>query len=383
MDEVILWRRRENLAVAVMLIAMPLLTLGLVAWMVPGEGADGLGTLLQVMWEEDPVNLVGLLVLGVVAIASMPFLRRYEQRARLRVGANGIRFESGLGGWIGQLLERGWPLYWDGVDEAVLHAGPQGRNWMLSLKGRDGRMRQLRLEAWRTPGDADSVLRPRWQRVRQEELQRLLSSHPVLRWVQAAGVPVSLSERAPRVGLGTAGSVDLTIVPQGRFAIGALAALGGYGLVDGFVLQTWGYAASVPWHWLAAGGVVAALLTGAVLARSRLPLAERAGLVLLIAGAGVLAAYPGSLRINALTDVAGPVTVEYHLEQGGRLEASGADRPTLVAPIDAPFWAAQSPGSRWELELSHGALGFWQYRREPLLEHIRNHYQSRDNVPGD
>jgi hypothetical protein len=48
--------------------------------------------------------------------------------------------------------------------------------------------------------------------------------------------------------------------------------------------------------------------------------------------------------------------------------------PALYAPISREFWAGQRIGTSWDIELRHGGLGIWQYRRASLLEHIHDYH---------
>ncbi|MDD3610161.1 MAG: hypothetical protein PHI49_10470 [Halothiobacillaceae bacterium] len=377
MEELVFRRRQANKALLGMTLIISLLPLWLTlaAWLIQGKALATLPGLILEGLAEKPQMPVFFVLATVGLLISLPLMLRYQRDARLRLDTQGITLESGLGGWLGRQLEKSWPLAWNQIEQAVLHAGPQRREALLSLLSTDGNRRQVHITHWQSERTTHETIPLQWSALTMDDLGRLRASHPLLRRFEQVGVPVTISETPPRTKLGPAQSSDLTQVPEAAFVIVLMAMLATYALVDSTAFASWGYVQSAPWPWLGASAVGLALLVYPLLARSRLHKIEATALVLLLALCTLIAAYPAALRINAFTDADGPIKVEYQLENGGRLvPLAHDDAPVLIAPIDAGFWSAQKIGNHWELELSQGALGFWQYRRNQILEQVRDYY---------
>lgn len=378
MDEMIFLRRKPPLGLVGLLVGLPfVLAVGIMPLLVGMESGEILSGMISDLLE-DPFHLYlfggTLLVTGF----ALPFQLRYEKNAKLVLDAQGVRLRSGFGGRLGRYLERGWPLAWQDIDRAVLSPGPQNKVMELLLIGRDGKRRKIRPEAWRAARDPQRSIPLHFRGLTLADLQAALKTQPLLRQLQAAGVDVEIGGNRLRAELpGT----DLTRVPQAVLAIGLLALLGAYGLIDGFIIADYAYAGTLPWDLFFIIGASAALLVFPLLWSSELAKAEAIGLFLMVGLAGGLAAYPGALRINALTDDEGPRVIEYRLESSGRLLADHPAIPALFAPINHDYWLAQERGSRWEIQLYHGGLDFWQYARKPLLADVQAYYerQARDS----
>lgn len=378
MDEMIFLRRKPPFGLIGLLIGPPLvLAAGIMPLLVGLDSGDMLSGMIDDLLE-DPFQLYffagALLVVGVM----LPFQLRYEKNARLVLDAQGVRLRSGFGGRMGRYLERGWPLAWQDIDRAVLTPGPQNKVMELLLIGRDGKRRKIRPEAWRAARDPQRSIPLHLRGLTLADLQAALKTQPLLRQLQAAGVDVEVGVHRLQTELpGT----DLASVPQAVIAIGLLALLGAYGLIDGFIIADYAYVDTLPWSLFFIIGVSAALLVFPLLWSSELAKAEAVGLFLMVGLAGGLAAYPGALRINALTDDEGPRVIEYRLEPTGWLLADQPAIPALFAPINHDYWLAQESGSRWEIQLYRGGLDFWQYARKPLLADVQAYYERQARDP--
>lgn len=164
---------------------------------------------------------------------------------------------------------------------------------------------------------------------------------------------------------------------RNRLALGCMilmAVLALYALIDGVLLPGDHYAATTPYLGLAATGLLMTAVAVAVLRRAAIPASESAGLAILLGVCMALAASPGILRLNALTDTDGGRHYMYTLTANGTLEPVKDDLPVLKQPIDAGFWRAQTVGSRWRFEMRKGMFGFWQYNSRPLMDDIRLYY---------
>jgi len=143
-----------------------------------------------------------------------------------------------------------------------------------------------------------------------------------------------------------------------------------YALLDGVYWPGDNYAEDLPYSLFLVAGVVASLVAGIALRYTILPVMEAAGIALVFGIAMALAAVPGALRINGMTDETGSTTHTYVLREKGVLEPEQADLPIIEQPVYAPFWQDQPIGSTWEFKLRKGMLGFWQYDSRTVLEQI-------------
>jgi hypothetical protein len=150
-----------------------------------------------------------------------------------------------------------------------------------------------------------------------------------------------------------------------------------YALGDTFVAGNESYADTPPYPYFIAAGILAAMAAALWLRRARVPVAESLGVALLFGGALGAAAYPGALRVNALTDREGLRNYEYQLAPDLTLSPLSAGLPRLAFPRDADYWAHFKAGSVHTLELRHGGLGFYQVNMQPVIEAMREFYKGQ------
>ncbi|XSG85700.1 MAG: hypothetical protein ACPW60_03035 [Methylohalobius sp. ZOD2] len=373
MNEITFLRRKSPLAFTVMLNLLPILLLAL-GFPLLGIDFEDTGPRLIEELTKDPWQLLLLGGSGVAAVAIYPFQRRYENSARLFMDAQGIRFSSGLPAWLGRQLECDWPLSWNEVKGAILHPGVQRNAMELILTGRDGKRRRIRPEMWRASSDREKYIPLRPHRLTRDDLQAALIKHLLLRQVRAAGIPVEIAARPPTKVRGS----DLTKVPEAMLAIGVLALLSLYGIVDGYILAPYISVDPLPWELLLGSGAIVAVSIGLLLRNTELSKLEVVVFAALVGVGGALAAYPGALRVNAATDEIGPRSRGFQLQEGSILKADDPQLPQIQAPLDREFWTNQTIGSRWEFRLYRGILGFWQYERKPILERIRAYHLEKN-----
>ena len=143
-----------------------------------------------------------------------------------------------------------------------------------------------------------------------------------------------------------------------------------YALLDGVYWPGDNYAEDMPYSLFLVVGLVSAVIAGIALRYTILPVWEKAGLAALLGIVMALAAVPGALRINGMTDETGSAMHTYVLEEKGMLEPQQAHLPIIEQPVYAPFWQDQPVGSTWEFKLRKGVLGFWQYDSRTVLKQI-------------
>lgn len=316
----------------------------------------------------------GLIFLAMIGTAWGTLV--FQRHARVSVDQDRIAFRSGLPGFCRWLMPD-WQFDYADIGAFALRPVGRGNFLTLVIKPEQGRTRRLLPEQWVEPGGHAKMMN--WFRISRassEDAKRLLQETPLLRQLQAAGVPIDISLQHYRPGLNSADQFDLKSNKTTLGCLLLMAALGLYALVDGVLLPGDRYAVAVPYLWLALTGLPVAIVAGARLTSASVPRIETAVLAVLLAMSTALAAWPGLLRINAYTDSDGPSRHAYTLDAEGMLQPAESGLPAIRRPIDAEFWQAQATGSRWELELRRGMLGFWQYNSRPLIETIRSHYRN-------
>lgn len=116
------------------------------------------------------------------------------------------------------------------------------------------------------------------------------------------------------------------------------------------------------------------LVVGLLIARlARLPFHERILLPALVATGLVFAAFPGLLRLNILTDSAGPVLVEYQHAGNSVLRPLDPAWPEIHAPRFERYWNESGRDEIHVISVRKGGLGFHQY----------NHVRIRKQAFGD
>ncbi len=158
--------------------------------------------------------------------------------------------------------------------------------------------------------------------------------------------------------------------PRTLVAVLLFLALLAYGFIDGFITPAEGYAGAPPYWLFAVAAMAVAVATLPWLRAGAVPRREAAGIALML-GAGVgFALFAGLLRIDAWLYGEATAAHPYTLGQGSVLTADDGRSPPLRAPIDAAYWAQQSPGEQWQIQLHRGLFGTWHYRRAPLQKDI-------------
>lgn len=353
---------------------LPLLLLVMVVLETGSSPAD-LARAMQQEFAGDNARLAESLLILLAAIAGTAFALVFQRCARVRVDSDRIGFRSGLPG-IFQYLLPDWQFEYAAIESVALRPAGRGNFLALVITPEQGRKRQLLPQQWIEPGSRGrSGSWFRMTRVKREDAERLLRETPLLRQLQALGVTIDIRlQQHYRPGLDTSAQFDLTTNRTAFACLLLVAGLGLYALIDGVLLTGDRYAATPPYLWFALAALVAATLAVVRLRRATVPRLESAALALLLGVSVALAAWPGLLRINALTAADGPEQHVYILAGDGVLQPDAAGLPAMRRPIDADFWRAQPAGSRWPFAMRRGLFGFWQYDSRPLIENIRRYY---------
>ena len=380
MEETVTYRRRShplgNAALLGTLLVLAGTSIFYLYALLAQAPADGLSGSIAALLAEDPATAAISALMLIGALIAVPLSLRFQREARLILGPQGLRLATPLPATLTRMLPMPDNLRLDEIDRAELAPNPANHALQLVLHGSGKRRWLLAPEQWRPVHSAPEASRPlvRWRRWRLEELQQARRTLPLLRQLEALGVPVEVRESLRATGLEPPGSA-LEKTPAAVAAIALLAMLGLYALGDGLFLAPYAFAENTPLWPLAGAAAVAFVPMLALLWRSDLKREEALALAVMVAAAAAFAAWPGSMRVNALTHDHGVVERTYILEAGGELRPSDPGLPVLQAPVDRGFWAAQPTGSEWTLHLYRGAIGAWQYDRRPLVDRVREHYR--------
>ena len=318
----------------------------------------------------DAVEIVSVLLLGVAGGWGM---LKFQRHARLVIDSGHIALQSGLPRWLSRWMD--WSMDHDDIKRAELRPVGYGNFLMLILIPLEGHPRQLSPEQWIEPGGSRAGRLFRVHKLNETDAAQMLENAPLLRYLCNAGVSVEVNMNPWSHVSGK--QVDLSRNRSAMAGILIMALLGVYALIDGVLVQGDAYAGTAPYVLFAAFGLIMAVAATIWFIRALLPPVESIGLALLLGVFAAFAAWPGILRLNALTDTDGAETYTYTLFPGHVLRPEQADLPILNRPIDNQFWSRQPVGSRWQFEMRRGMFGFWQYDTEPVIETIRGYYEKQ------
>jgi hypothetical protein len=318
----------------------------------------------------DGLMLVALLLQG-------SYMLRAKRRERLVLTPGGIEYRSPMPGFL-QGLQPGWTLRWDQIRAASLtvtpmRVGPQGP--VLMLEG-GGKRRKIAPLLWVDPAQFEqtSPLRE-WRRLvgsRPYVIDAAIDESPLMRYITKAAPDLKIGRGQNIAGM----SFALERSPQALIAVVALFAFGGYALIDGLFIRSEAYVDTPFYLSYTLLAILVAIVAGAWLRRSSVPVLESSVLAVMLGAAVGAAAYPGTLRINALTDSAGLKTYEYVRAADGSYSPPKADLPRLSFSDYGEYWGQFADGSTYEFQLRQGGLGFYQLNMVPVKAAMRAYYRS-------
>lgn len=324
----------------------------------------------------DPIDAAVNAFMLVFAVLYLAYLALAQRHERLILTPIGIEYRSPLPEAL-RFLRPSWSLPWSQVRTASLRAmaiarGPQGA--VLTL---DSGRRKIKLFPLQWVDPQTFRPGPLWAELRRLQdlrsalaVEQALDDSPLLRYI-AAAAPLLHVERNLKTADGFA-------LEKNRAALAVVAGffvLLFYALADTFFLNPEAYAVTPPLAPFLAAGGLAALAAGLWMRRGGVPAAESIAVAVLFGVTVGAAAYPGALRLNALTDDDGLRTYEYQLTAQRQLEPLRAGPPALVFAGHYEYWAQFAPGSVHRFELRRGGLGFYQLNMRPLERVLREYYE--------
>lgn len=309
------------------------------------RGASGFGRLAMVVY-----------VMAVVVFL-WPHLMRYEA---VTIDDEGIRY-SFTPPRLFARLRRTWRVGWDELRAARVEL-QLGSRPMLRLDTAQG-MRSLALAEW---VDAAQTYRLRFSFFKPRFDQQMAFAQQSALWqaLTARGIAIAVPDRARVI------EADLFANRYTLVAVMAIFALGIYGFTD-FIFVEEAYVAGYPKVVVFGLGVAVALVATLVLWRQKIKVLQAVGVGAMLGLAFGFAAVPGLLRVNALSDTAGPKAHTYILQVHTRLVSHEPNLPTVIFKHDRDYWTLFAVGSEHRLYLRRGGLGFQQVHLSPLYADMR------------
>jgi hypothetical protein len=332
-------------------------------------------TILREKLALKPVEGILQILTFVVLLVQAVYIRRAQSHERLILTKSGIEYQSPLPSWA-QRIRPGWSLRWEQIRSAslqksVLGRGPQ--SLALVLEGGE-KPRKIIPFLWVDPRqyENESPL-DEWRmliRGGQAAIEAAIDNSPLMRYIDVA---VS-REKIDRSAFQEAAAFALEGHPRTRIAIGIFLFFGLYALLDGFFIGNEVYADTPFYTVYILTGLLVALAVALWLSLGNVPLLESVILALLLGVSAGAAAYPGALRVNALTDSTGLQEYEYSLAADRTYRPAISGLPTLSFSHYPEYWAQFDIGSQYRFRLRKGGLGFYQLDMKPINVAMREFF---------
>jgi hypothetical protein len=326
---------------------------------------------LEKKWFHAGLNSLMLLALLLQAI----YMFRAKRHERLILTREGISYRSPMPGFL-QAIQPGWSLRWDQIRSASLtvmpmRVGPQGP--VLALKGH-GKQRKIAPLLWVNPVQfAETSPLREWRRLigaRPYTIDAAIDETPVMQYIAKAAPDLRIERGENVAGM----SFALERSPRALAVVVAFFVFAAYAMIDGLFLRSEVYA-SAPFYlvyFLLA--IVVGVIAGRWLRNNSVPMLESTVLAVMLGLAAGAAAYPGALRVNALTDTAGFQTYEYVRTADGSYRPPQPDLPRLILSGYPEYWGRFAEGSIYRFQLRKGGLGFYQLNMGPVRIAMRQYY---------
>lgn len=211
---------------------------------------------------------------------------------------------------------------------------------------------------------------------RNFDIEDRLGLTPLYRAIEAHGIEVGqAAESDRRMKRPAPVGFDLSAHKGIKALLAIFGLVLGYLVIDQFIIGRFQPLESIPaWPFVAVAmlglPIVALLSRGA-------PPTERAVISTLVVATLVAAAWPGTLRFNAMTAERAPTT--YSAIEFGLFEPDDPELP-MIDLRDAgleEYWEQFPPGTSHSFLLLKGDAGFWQLDPTPLYHKTREFYRRR------
>lgn len=367
--------RRTGLWLAVALVLMIIVAL-LALWIISSTGGKPMGEELLRRLTNDKGKLIELVVVSLAAFAHVGYFYLSARRERLILSDLGVRYVSPLPPAI-QFLRPSWSLQWSQVRRVELKSNSLSPvPTLLTLVLDAGTVkRSLLPHAWIDPAQFQPrSWRDQW-RLTKSGAAGLVSevmNSPLLQFIQKLpGRRFEFPETQTVAPFALEKNrAALTVVVLFFLSIG-------YAFFDGLILGSETYAGDPLYGIYACGGLAAFWLAFISMRRAMVPKPESLVVAGMMAAAFGAALYPGLLRLNALTDMNGPIARDYRMEAPGTFVPLDSGFPALNFPErHREFWSQYPAGRQEKFVLRKGGLGFYQIDMAPVYDRIQEWYES-------
>lgn len=331
-----------------------------------------------ILWkriEADPLHYGLNALLLCLLLIQVVFLLSVQKRERLILTRSGIEYHSPLPPWL-QFVRSSWTVSWSQVRALSLRpslAGQGLQGVVLELETGTGK-RTLTPFYWIDPENYQPVpplkLAMQLRRYSAEGQAEYIDASPLIQYVQAV-LPNMPVKRAANL---FNASFAIEKNPSSLAVTSVFLLLLVYAILDGGFLGHETYAQDPPYILFAAVGAVVAIAGWFWMMRGKVPVAEGLMIALLTGCGAGMAAYPGALRLNAMTDREGIQTYQYTMAAGREFQPLVAGPPVLHFDKYEEYWSQFKAGSEYGFELRRGGLGFFQLNMEPIEHEMREFY---------
>jgi len=328
---------------------------------------------LAAKFTEQPIEGALHLLLLISLILQFVYMMLAQSREQLVLTSDGIEYLSPLPAWL-QGLRPSWSMRWEQVRSAVLAKSPlvnTPQTVTLVLDASTG-PRKLVPYMWVNPDNYKTVSSLKDLRKAARLGLVSLDSCPLLQYLDSNVPRLSVNREA----VGGARPFALESHSHTRVIVFGFFLFGLYALIDGLFINKEVYIEPAFITEYIVVGVTVAFVAGIWQQRGGAPLAESMVLALLLGTAVSAAAYPGALRINALTDEEGLRAYTYVRQPNGSFVAVQPGLPNLNFDDYQEYWARYKAGSEYSFYLRKGGLRFWQLDMAPVYSSMRDYFSS-------
>jgi len=322
------------------------------------------------------------IVILIFIPAYLTFINRAKKYERLILSPEGIRYISPMPEFFKRWLPD-WSLAWSEIKAIELRpsklAGGSATMATLALAHGTGE-RTICPLLW---ADPQTYIAPRkmvftlslsFSRPPVVSAEKDIPASEVMRYLRQyrPDIPVAskLNDSSQR-------PIDLEKDPHGKVGILLIFLLIAYAIIDLFIGPE-SYIDQPPHLFYFASGLLAALLAGIWLSRSKLHLAEKIGLALLIGMVTSVTMLPGTLRINALLNNA--EVHEYRVIRSGNgilLQPLDEGIPHIVYFADNDYWARYGKDDTYPVKIRKGILGGYQFDVASITDEIHRFHAGK------
>jgi len=331
-------------------------------------------------FHRDPLRGLLHVLLLVVLVLQLAYLLSAFIRERLVLSTECIRYVSSMPTWL-QFLLPGWLLRWDQIQSASLAFAGLGRGPRGPMLILEGPGQKRRIFPWLWVDDAtpvDNSFTKEWRRLAANgpaAVETAVECSHLMRYLAAARPDLQINRTSANAGTMFA----LESNRQALVVVIAFFVFAFYALIDGLFIRSEVYVDTPFYATYTLVGFLFAIIAWRWMGHGKVPKTEAVVLALLLGISTAAAAYPGALRVNAISDTGGLQTYKYTRAENGDYRSSNAKLPDLSFSDYPEYWSQFAEGSEYEFQLRKGGLGFYQLNMKPVKAAMREYYSTHDS----